>query len=528
MLCYSVSFIVFICVPLCAFVQGAPTTRPPLCQTYGGSPCSFPFTYKGQRYTACTEEDSPNYAWCATGTTADLTVTSWHYCINPTCSLQDSTPPPDAPTNGSSFRAGNPGSAGTTRRPGSESAGGINTTQQCPTYAGLPCVFPFTYLGQRYTTCTQVDSPNYAWCATVTEADLTITSWNYCINPQAEACSRQDSTPPPVVPTNGSNFPTTRPPPLCQTRGGLPCVFPFTYLGQRYTTCTEANSSGHAWCATGTAADLTFTSWDNCINPLAEACSLQDSTPPPAAPTNGSNFRAGNPGSAGTTRRPGSESAGGINTTDQCPTYGGLPCVFPFTYLGQWYTTCTQVESPNYAWCATVTEADLTITSWNYCITPQAEACSHEDSTPPPVAPTNGSNFSAGSAGSAENAESSGSAESAEGSGSAGSAEGAESSGSAEGSGSDGGAKKPGSGNAGGISPTITTKSKQCPTFSGLPCVFPFTYKDHLYTNCTREHNGFSNLPWCATATLNLVVTSWCYCSEPQAEACSRQDLIRL
>ena len=344
MLCYSVSFIVFICVSLCAFVQGAPTTRPPLCETYDGPPCSFPFMYKGQRYT----------------------------------------------------------------------------------------------------TCTKVDSPNYAWCSTGNAADLSITSWDYCINPQAEACSRQDSTPPPVAPTNGSNF---------------------------------------------------------------------DSTPPPVAPTDGSNFRAGNPGSAGTTRRPGSESAGGINTTEQCPTDGGLPCVFPFTYLGQRYTTCTQVGSPypNYAWCSTGNAADLSITSWDYCINPQAEACSRQDSTPPPVAPTNGSNFSAGSA---EDAESSESAESAEGSGSAGSAE---------------GAKKPGSGNAGGISTTsTTTKSKQCPTFSGLPCVFPFTYKDHLYTNCTREHNGFSNLPWCATATLNLVVTSWCYCSEPQAEACSRQDLIRL
>ena len=90
-------FVSFICVSLCAFVLGAPTTRPPLCQTHGGSPCKFPFIYKGQRYTTCKTEDSPENAWCATVTGSDLTMTSWHYCTNPTCSRHLLLHPPMEP-----------------------------------------------------------------------------------------------------------------------------------------------------------------------------------------------------------------------------------------------------------------------------------------------------------------------------------------------------------------------------------------------------------------------------------------------
>ena len=46
-----------------------------------------------------------------------------------------------------------------------------------------------------------------------------------------------------------------------------------------------------------------------------------------------------------------------------------MPCVFPFTYLGSMYTTCTEQESPSgEAWCATrVDDNGDYIGKWGYC-----------------------------------------------------------------------------------------------------------------------------------------------------------------
>ena len=151
-------FVSFICVSLCAFVLGAPTTRPPLCQTHGGSPCKFPFIYKGQRYTTCKTEDSPENAWCATVTGSDLTMTSWHYCTNPTCSRQDSTSPPAAPPNGTNFSTVN-----------AQMARRCTTTEY-----GVPCRFPFEYYGITYHECTTVDYGDTLWCATGNDPSYTM------------------------------------------------------------------------------------------------------------------------------------------------------------------------------------------------------------------------------------------------------------------------------------------------------------------------------------------------------------------
>ncbi|ETE57306.1 Epididymal sperm-binding protein 1, partial [Ophiophagus hannah] len=77
-----------------------------------------------------------------------------------------------------------------------------------------PCVFPFSYGGKSYYSCTEVDSPNHPWCATTANYDISF-QWKYCA-----------------------------------TKDTHPCVFPFIYHGKSYNSCTEVDSPNHPWCAT--------------------------------------------------------------------------------------------------------------------------------------------------------------------------------------------------------------------------------------------------------------------------------------
>ena len=382
MLHHFVSFIVFICVPLCVFVLGAPTTRPPLCPTYAGLPCKFPFIYKGQRYTTCTTEDSPENAWCATLTGSDLTMTSWHYC--PTCLRQDSTSRPAAPTNGTNFSTVN-----------------AQMARRCmTTESGIPCRFPFEYNGITYHECTTVDFGDTLWCATGDNPNI---DYDVC---QCDDTSTIDT---PSASSTGST--------QCLTYDGSPCVFPFTHKGQVYTNCTrEDDTTNFFWCATAMSGPL-VTSWGYCSEPQSEACSGRVSTPSPAAPSN-------------------AQMARRCTTTTS-----GIPCRFPFVYNGITYDECTTVDFGGTPWCATGDNPDI-----DYGI------CQCDDTSATPSASSTG--------------------------------------------------------------------STQCLTYDGWPCVFPFTHKGQVYTNCTKEDT--TNFYWCATAiTSGHLVTSWGYCSEPQAKACS-------
>ena len=46
---------------------------------------------------------------------------------------------------------------------------------------GLPCIFPFTYLGNTYNECGVIDEP-YLWCSTKVNAEGVHVSgnWGYC------------------------------------------------------------------------------------------------------------------------------------------------------------------------------------------------------------------------------------------------------------------------------------------------------------------------------------------------------------
>ncbi|KAM7125020.1 matrix metalloproteinase-9 [Molossus nigricans] len=149
-----------------------------------GAPCHFPFTFEGQSYSACTTDGrSDDLPWCST--TADFdTDRQFGFC---------------------------PSERLYTEHGNSE---------------GKPCVFPFTFEGRSYSSCTTAGrSDGFRWCATTANYDQD-KLYGFCP-------TRVDST------VTGGNS------------AGEPCVFPFVFLGKEYSTCTrEGRDDGHLWCAT--------------------------------------------------------------------------------------------------------------------------------------------------------------------------------------------------------------------------------------------------------------------------------------
>ncbi|XP_044517322.1 matrix metalloproteinase-9 [Gracilinanus agilis] len=148
-----------------------------------GAPCHFPFTFEGRSYSACTTDGrSDGLHWCST--TADYDKDRLYgFCPSELLYTLD---------------------------------GNAN---------GEPCVFPFTFEGRSYTTCTtEGRSDGYRWCATTASYDQD-KLYGFCPN--------RDTA------VSGGNS------------QGEPCVFPFTFLNREYSACTsEGRSDGRLWCAT--------------------------------------------------------------------------------------------------------------------------------------------------------------------------------------------------------------------------------------------------------------------------------------
>merc|ERR1719394_116421 len=108
-------------------------------------------------------------------------------------------------------------------------------TNVCTTTAGTACVFPFTYMGQTYTSCTNAGGFQPAWCSTKTDAygNHIIGSFGDC---NVNTCSTAATT--------------TTPSPTCST----PCKFPFVYNGVVHYACTNAGGFKNPWCSTKTDA----------------------------------------------------------------------------------------------------------------------------------------------------------------------------------------------------------------------------------------------------------------------------------
>lgn len=153
-----------------------------------GEFCKFPFSFMGTEYNSCTSQGRDDgFLWCSTTYNFDEDG-KYGFCPHELL-----------------FTLG--GNA-----------------------EGAPCKFPFTFQGEKYDGCTtQGRDDGYRWCATTEDYDSDKT-YGFC--------------PETAMSTVGGNS------------EGSPCVFPFTFLGDTYDSCTSSGrSDGKMWCGTTKSYD---------------------------------------------------------------------------------------------------------------------------------------------------------------------------------------------------------------------------------------------------------------------------------
>ncbi|XP_063816534.1 matrix metalloproteinase-9 [Pseudophryne corroboree] len=153
-----------------------------------GAMCHFPFMFDGQSYYSCTSDGrSDGHIWCSTTPNFDEDK-KYGFCPSELLYTFD----------------GNSD--------------------------GQPCVFPFIFDGQSYSSCTTDGrSDGYRWCGTTA---------NYDTDKKYGFCPNRDTA---VIGGNSE---------------GDPCVFPFTFLGKTYQRCTsDGRDDRKLWCATTSSYD---------------------------------------------------------------------------------------------------------------------------------------------------------------------------------------------------------------------------------------------------------------------------------
>ncbi|KAI8499649.1 hypothetical protein Bbelb_227000, partial [Branchiostoma belcheri] len=280
--------------------------------------CVFPFMYKGVLYQKCTTHDS-SHPWCSVDAIYQHGLGRWAYCKT---SDDDSTKPTQTPE---------------------------------PNYVrDTRCVFPFYYNQKWHSDCTTEDSL-IPWCAW--DFVLQSNRWSYC--------ETTEQTLP--APDGGSGHVESSGEDMSGSGDETPCVFPFRYHGIWYSGCTLVDSVV-PWCA-----------WDKDYEEGRFTVCTQGSKTTNTHPTEAS----------------GDLEASGSRDEEECS--------FPFMYGGVLYTGCTKVDSvvPWCAWdrhyqegrysiCKEVTEVSMADgKDENDCVFPftyggeEYDSCTTEDSEVP-------------------------------------------------------------------------------------------------------------------------------------------------
>jgi len=182
-----------------------------------------------------------------------------------------------------------------------------------------------------YNTCEPYDCYTETDCYTGKFFCSTLTDQGYSCKCSKNMCEIVQSNPaPPAPPTPPTPPPpnpvkiVAAPNPECETITGRRCVFPFTYKGKTYKSCTlDETSNGKPWCAYETQRDgnAVPNKWEDCdssVCQVAKAC-LTESGPD-----------------------------------------AGNSCKFPFRFNGQTYNSCARFtwSGQNYGkyWCSTMTD----------------------------------------------------------------------------------------------------------------------------------------------------------------------------
>eukprot|EP00747_Dinoflagellata_sp_TGD_P005628 gnl/TRDRNA2_/TRDRNA2_114565_c1_seq1.p1 gnl/TRDRNA2_/TRDRNA2_114565_c1~~gnl/TRDRNA2_/TRDRNA2_114565_c1_seq1.p1 ORF type:complete len:744 (-),score=13.17 gnl/TRDRNA2_/TRDRNA2_114565_c1_seq1:11-2182(-) len=276
-------------------IVAAPDSVPvaPTCYTTAGEVCTFPFIFNDTSYNECTSA-SWTSPWC--GTFIVVTAGSsmgWGECTSScpgyTAALVPATPTliPATPTL-------------------------IPATPTCYTTSSVACVFPFTFNGVVYNGCTR-ESWTSPWCGTSAIVIAgSSTDWGECTSSCPESASA--AAPVSLFPTAVSVSPT------CYTQGLVACVFPFVFADKIHNSCTSESWTS-SWCGTTSVVTADSpTGWGEC----SSGC------PGYVVPT-----------------IPVSGAPASCATTDL------VPCSFPFVFDGVVYNMCTAL-SWTASWCGTM------------------------------------------------------------------------------------------------------------------------------------------------------------------------------
>ncbi|KAH8070775.1 hypothetical protein JL721_4686 [Aureococcus anophagefferens] len=160
------------------------------------------------------------------------------------------------------------------------------TAYEACSYVPDACVFPFTYLGVEYQTCTDVGAGATFWCSTTASYQFGASEdCGGCVPPTAAP-----TTAAPTTTTAPSNQPTATVAPTADATTIAPtayeactyvpdaCVFPFTYLGVEYQTCTDVGAGAAFWCST--TASYQFGASEDCAGCVLPSAAP---SPPPSA-----------------------------------------------------------------------------------------------------------------------------------------------------------------------------------------------------------------------------------------------------
>jgi hypothetical protein len=263
------------------------------------------------------------------------------------------------------------------------------------TINGEQCVFPFTWRRTTYNDCTFADTANgQPWCATSVNSDgsVIIGQWGACAQAQS----------------NDENLNTLafdqREVASRTAINGEQCVFPFTYKERTFNDCTFADTAnGQPWCATSVNSDGSMFEGADCaqaqsndenLNTLACECNnvspdyvsglancgsvfegktwcyvQADSSCADVKETNGffwSNVACAHDSVPIATEDPIQPKVAFAIVEDSNQsevvtraTINGKQCVFPFIYQNRTFEDCTNFLTSNEReWCATAVDDD--------------------------------------------------------------------------------------------------------------------------------------------------------------------------
>ncbi|XP_025032581.1 uncharacterized protein LOC103062755, partial [Python bivittatus] len=365
-----------------------------------------------------------------------------------------------------------------------------------------PCVFPFIYKQNSYSSCITNDSENnQPWCATTSNYDE-VQQWKYCSTQEHGGNSDGKACAFPFAYKNRTFYSCTNEDDehgnfWCATTGSYskdkkwsycadtrlaansqgPCVFPFTYKGKSYSSCTTAGSSeGKLWCSLTSNYD---------VNPKWTYCKPSESLPCtfPFIYNKKSYSACTSDGTTdsllwcATTTNYDRDSKWKVCAHEEYEgNFNGKACVFPFTYNNRIFFTCTTEGTTDWNfWCATTGSYDAD-KKWSYC----ADTRLNAKPKGPCVFPFlyNGVSYSSCTTAGDSNGKLWCSL----------------------------------SGNY-NVNPIWT----YCQPSEQLPCSFPFTYKKNSYNSCTRDDTT-ENVLWCATTPDYNTNHKWKLCAVQEYE----------